>query len=128
MNTFLPEYIDICTVLPPLDQARDQFMAAYLRTALMRNQGHMQRAAAEVGVHRNTFMRHCRAVGIEKGFGHPLKRKRSPNPTDAAARRLIGLKPLPPRSEHAPRPVRLTRGQQRFADVDRMFALMRRQA
>ena len=97
MTTDLPEYSDDPSVpLPSLEWATTHFLAQYLRLAMKRNGGHQQKAAAELGVHRNTLMRLCDQAGVPRRYGKP-KRERKPSPTSAAARRLIGLEPLPPK-------------------------------
>ena len=96
MQTFLPEYIDPVTTFPPLKDAVAEFTACYLRTALKRTGGHQQKAAAELGIHRNTLIRRCAEVGIPRRYGKPSRTPKQ-NPKWAVARRIIGLGPLPPK-------------------------------
>ena len=97
MKTDLSEYSDNPSVpLPSLEWATTHFLAQYLRLAMTRNGGHQQKAAAELGIHRNTLVRLCDQAGVPRRYGKP-KRERQPNPAGAVARRLIGLEPLPPR-------------------------------
>jgi DNA-binding NtrC family response regulator len=65
--TYFPELADPAIKLDDLDKAVRKFMHKYLTTALIRNNSHMQRAAEELGIHRNTLTRLCKQTGVVTG-------------------------------------------------------------
>jgi hypothetical protein len=69
--TYLPEYADPAIALPTLREGMAQYQARYIMTALVRSKGNVCKAAAELGVHRNTLERMRVDLGIQKRYGRP---------------------------------------------------------
>ena len=82
--SYLPEYADAGVALPPLRTAMAAFQTRYLMTALHRSKGNASRAAAELGIHRNTMERLCQSLAIPKGYGSkkPKRLRKPPLPEE----------------------------------------------